>query len=49
MKKDHIWKCTEEDTLYMDRVKAKVKNLPTLYHLGPDDKMIIETDIPQEY
>ena len=33
----------------MDRVKAKVKKLPTLYHPGPDDKMIIETDASQEY
>lgn len=33
----------------MDKLKAQIKNLPTLFHLSQVDKMLIETYVSHEY
>ncbi|KAL2497125.1 orf y [Abeliophyllum distichum] len=49
LKKDHKWNWTREDSNYVRKIKAKLKNLPPLYHPHKDDKMIIETDASQDF
>ncbi|KAL2467218.1 RNA-directed DNA polymerase [Abeliophyllum distichum] len=49
LKKDHRWNWTKEDTVYVQKVKMKIKDLPSLYHPKTGDKMIIKTDISQDY
>ncbi|KAL2460949.1 orf y [Abeliophyllum distichum] len=49
LKKDHKWNWTKDDSNYVRKIKAKLKNLPPLYHPHKDDKMIIETDASQEF
>ncbi|KAL2505433.1 RNA-directed DNA polymerase [Abeliophyllum distichum] len=49
LKKDHKWNWTKDDSNYVRKIKAKLKNLPLLYHPHKDDKMIIETDASQEF
>jgi hypothetical protein len=49
LKKDMTWSWNEQDTRYVDKVKKHIINLPTLYHTGPDDQMIIETDASIEF
>ncbi|KAL2505819.1 RNA-directed DNA polymerase [Abeliophyllum distichum] len=49
LKKDHKWNWTKDDSNYVRKIKAKLKNLPPLYHPYKDDKMIIETDASHEF
>ncbi|KAL2479787.1 RNA-directed DNA polymerase [Abeliophyllum distichum] len=49
LKKDYKWNWSKEDSLYVRKIKSKLKNLPPLYHPHKDDKMIIETDASQEF
>ena len=43
------WTWQESDTLYVDKIKKQLINLPVLCHPGPEDFMIIETDASKEY
>ena len=49
LKKDTPWIWKESDTTYVDKTKKQVKDLPILYHLGPEDHMIIETETSKEF
>ncbi|KAL2543261.1 RNA-directed DNA polymerase [Abeliophyllum distichum] len=49
LKKDHKWNWTKEDTIYVQKIKRKIKDLPSLYHPKTGDNMIIETDAFQEF
>ncbi|XP_022859666.1 uncharacterized protein LOC111380365 [Olea europaea var. sylvestris] len=49
LKKDFRWIWTKEDTLYVGKIKSKIKILPSLYHTKEGDKMIIEIDASQEH
>ncbi|XP_074325347.1 uncharacterized protein LOC141662740 [Apium graveolens] len=49
LKKDIPWEWKDSDTDYICKVKKNLKGFPKLYHLEPDDKLIIETDASDEY
>ena len=49
LKQNTPWKWEETDTLYVDKIKKQLISLPVLYHPGPEDLMIIETDASKEY
>lgn len=49
LKKTAVWSWTDNDSNYFRKVKAKVKNLPTLHHPEPHEFLIIETDASDQY
>lgn len=49
LKKDVLWSWKDSDTAYVEKVKRQVKNLPVLYHPGPEGQMIIETDASKDF
>jgi hypothetical protein len=49
LKKNTVWRWTDQDTAYVDKIKKAIKNLPPVHHPGQDEPLIIETDVSEHY